>query len=365
MKYGILRYFISILGLFALVAARADSNELTAHPADPGDIEEHRKIIDNKLTQYRASFPEILFVHLEGGERWHGEMIALVSVLGTDAVPVDYEHPESKQGLLMNASLERLVLMLKNNIISATAFKPGADSSLEKQYLCVVTLNPLFTHADDLTATRYMLDMEPEEINRINPVRRLDHEDHLRFAIDHEVYHCLNSIYYGGAAMINDELDAEYASFRRESAADGFALAMNIKQHGEITNYARNIAHIRALWIFSDSPDRYTFETVREILKLDPDKVKRLSIGEIMGWARSIGERTVGNYENYVAHLVAALKAASVLGIDPATYGEVYGKLEQQPADMALVRLLVNRYRYYYDQLFTDQVVQLEAPPLH
>lgn len=333
-------------------------------PAERDVTEQHRTLIENKIDFYNKAFPDILFTHLEGDENWHGEMVALVTALGNDAVPLDYQHPPELRQQLMEQTLERLIVMLRKNIISATTFRLGKNSVLDRPNLCVVTLNPGRIIASDLEATRYMLDLSAEVIGKVHPARHLNHDDHLSFAVDHEVYHCLDSILFGGAPMTHKELGGEYNLFLRESAADTFALGLHVKRNGVITPYARNITHIRALWLFSDSPNRCTFESMREIHKTGVSRLATMSIREIANLAHEIAGNTAGSYDDYVTRRVAALKAARILGLNPNIYGEAWGKLEKQESDAGLVGFLVNRYRFYYEQLFTDKPVPLEAPSL-
>lgn len=354
------------LGLVATSAlpGAAPAFEPPTVDAPPEDTRAHRALVEGKIAAYSESFPDILFAQLEGGERWHGEMIALITVLGPDAQPLDYQHLPRQRTELMELTLERLVVMLRTHIISATTFRLGDTTTSRRPYVCVITLNPARVVKNDIEATRYMLDITADTIKRVHPARFLDHEDHLGFAVDHEVFHCLESIYHGGAPMTDKELGGEYNLFSRESKADAFALAMHLRARGRVTAYARNITHVRALWLFSDSPNRCTFETLREILKLEPAKLTAMSPRDVMALAREVGERTIGSYEAYVERRVAALKAARILGLEPRLYGKIWPEVERQPSDTALVGFLVNRYRYYYDQLFTDSPVPLEAPQL-
>ena len=121
-------------------------------PTEPGQRETadvYRELIQRKLAAYNAAFPEIHFVHLEGGELWHGEMVALKAFLGTESAPLDYEHPPHLRPELMEATLARLVHVLRQNVISATAFRLPADNATGRGNLCVVTLNRQHAAASD------------------------------------------------------------------------------------------------------------------------------------------------------------------------------------------------------------------------
>ena len=321
-------------------------------------------IIKGKINYYNSMYPDIRFVHLEGGKDWTGELIAIITMLGSQVSAMDYEHPPELREDVMEVSLARLRRMLKYDIVSATQFRLGQDSIFERPQLCVITLNPDAFVASDRSATQYMLDVSDEVLEKIHPSRYLNHKDHLEFTLDHEAYHCLDSHYHGGAPMTHETLGGEYHLFRRESIADAYAMAKHIKSRRKVTTYARNMVHYRALWLFTDSPNRCTFETIREVLKYPPDTLVTMSDMELGKLAIELRDGAVRPYDGYVRQRSAALKAAKVLGLDPALYGDQWCDCEKMETDPGLVASLVNRYRYYYDQLFTNNVIPLEAPPL-
>jgi hypothetical protein len=209
-----------------------------------------------------------------------------------------------------------------------------------------------------------MLDVSDGVLEKIHPSRYLNHKDHLEFTLDHEAYHCLDSHYHGGVPMTHETLGGEYHLFRRESVADAYAMAKHIQSRRKVTAYARNLVHYRALWMFTDSPNRCTFETVREVLKHPPNTLVKMSDAKLGELAVELRDKAVRPYDGYVRQRTAALKAAKILGLDPVLYGDQWCDCEKAETDPELVGFLVNRYRYYYDQLFTDNIIPLEAPPL-
>jgi hypothetical protein len=321
-------------------------------------------IIQNRINYYNNKYPDIHFVHLAGGKDWPSELIAIITMLGSQVSAMDYQHPPKLREDVMEASLERLRRMLKYDIVSATLFSVGQDSIFERPQLCVITLNPEAFVASDREATQYMLDVSDEVIEKIHPSRYLDHKDHLEFTLDHEAYHCLDSHYHGGVPMTQETLGGEYHLFRRESVADAYAMAKHIKSRRKVTAYARNMVHYRALWMFTDSPNRCTFETIREVLKYPPGTLVNMSDAELRELAVELRDKAVRPYDGYVRQRTAAVKAAKILGLDPVLYGDQWCDCEKMETEPELVAFLVNRYRYYYDQLFTNNVVPLEAPPL-
>jgi hypothetical protein len=321
-------------------------------------------IVQQRLSHYSRQYSDIQFIHLKGGDDWYSDFVAVVTMLGHNAVALDYEHPPELAADVMELSFERLKRMLMADVVSATAFKVGQGSSITRPKLCVITLNPKTFVASDRTATQYMLDLTESVMAKVNPARYLNHRQHLEFTVDHEVFHCLDSILLGGAPMTKLPLGGEYHLFRRESAADAYAMALHLKKYGRVTNYARNMTHARALWMFTDSPNRCTFETVREVLITDPKQFSEASEKQLLRWAKKTIDRTVRDYHGYVHQRAAALQAASTLGMDPELYGENWCDCAKIKTEPRLVAQLVNRYRYYYEHLFTDERLALDAPPL-
>jgi hypothetical protein len=264
----------------------------------------------------------------------------------------------------MSATIDRLRQMLEYNIVSATLIQNGQDSIIQRPYLCVITLNPEAYVASDRAATRYMLDLSEETLDRINPIKHLDHLQHLEFTLDHEAFHCLDSHIYGGAPVTHKTLGGEFNLFRRESAADAYAMAMHIRSKQQITNYARNLVHYRALWLFTDSPNRCTFETIREVLRLDVNELTKMTDDQLIDLAIILRDKAVRPYDGYLKQRASALKAAKILGLDTTIYGDEWCECENIETNPEQVGSLVNRYRFYYDQLFTDDEIPLQAPPL-
>jgi len=349
--------------LFLVCLGSSELSRARAADTSAGEmLHQHREQIKARLKIFNDSFPETQFVHLEGGDHWHGEMIALVAALTPNAKPLDYEFPPALHEQMMAVTLDRLVIMLRRNIISATSFRVPRDALLERPNVCVITLNPEHVITDDREATRHMLGLDTKEFAKVHPARYLDHLAHLDFAIDHEVFHCLESIYSGGVPATHREYDSQYHLFRRESLADAFALVMHIRSQGARTAYARNITHVRALCLCTGSPDHCTSATMLEFLALEPGSLAALSLREVMALVHRIGDPTLMSGRDYLREQAAVLQAAESLGYASIQYGEEWRDLTVQKADSALVKRIVARHRYYYGQLFTASVVSFRKP---
>ena len=363
-----IRFALGIFLVLMVVSIRTTHAHGVLPEIEPGTSSEPteiQKIIDLKLDYYNNNYKDIRFVQFRGGAEWHGDLVTILTMLGTDPDALDYEHPPQLREILLDVSYDRLKTMLQLNIVSATMFRVGKDSVVDRANLCIITLNPEVFVANDYIATKYMLDISSEDMEKIDPARYLDHEHHVEFTIDHEAFHCLDSYFNGGSPQTTKDLGAEYNLFRRESIADAYAMALHIKNHKGITSYARNIVHARALWVFSDSPNRCTFETIRELLNYDHEQLSKITDKQLIGLAQHIRNKTVGDYDSYVVQRAAAIHAAKSLGMDIEYYGEQWAELSEVATNPALVQHLVNRYQFYYEMLFNDELIPMDAPPRH
>jgi len=349
-----------IVALLAMPAVRGD-HVSTHHSIS---LEEKREIIAERLRFYNAAFQAVRFVHVGDSDSWREELLTVISLLGDGAVNLDYEHPPELADELLEANIERLAQMLEYDIVSAALFRVGQGSPVNRSALCVISLNPQTYIGDSVDAVSYMLDLSGELLAKVHPVRLLDTYEHLRFTVDHEVFHCLESHLLGGARMTLLPLGGEYNLFLRESGADAFALGMHLRRAGTRTDYARNITHVRALWLFTESPNRCTYDSMRAMLDMPPEQLAATSVREMIDLAVGVRDRWVGNYEFYVRQRATAFKAAKQLGHAPALYGDAWTGIEQVPTEPAEVEYKTERYRYYFSQLFTDDRVEFTPADL-
>lgn len=338
----------------AMPAAVAD-HMVTHH--DIGH-EEKLEILKQRFRLYNKTYPEIQFIHIDGGDDWRDDLATLLSLLGEKATSMDYEHPPELARDLMDANIARLEQMIKHDIVSAALFSLSEESISERPYMCVVTLNPEAYIGDSVDALRYMLDLEPGLLSKVHPTRYLDTYEHLRFTIDHEVFHCLDSYLYGGAPMTRQKLGGEYNLFRRESAADVYALGFQMRNAGTLSDYARNITHVRSMWLFTESPNRCTYDSMLKMYNSDPVKLSKLSLTDLVRKSVKIVENTIGDYEFYVRQRATAFKAAKKLGHAPNLYGDAWLDIEDVETDPKQVEYKIKRYRYYFSQLFTDKAIK-------
>lgn len=342
------------LSMFVIAAAVT----LVMQPAVAVEhVVQARQIIEQKLEFYERAYPQIRFVHAEGGAGWRREMRELLLMMGDGAAPLDFQYPPDVSAEMLTVSIDRLRHVLRDDVVSATTFSVSEGTAAEPPNLCIVTLNPAMFVADDLDSLQYMLELSDEELRRVHPSRYLNWKDHLVFALDHEASHCIDSVVNGGAPITHHKFGGQYNEFRRESLADAYALAVHISSNGAITDYARNITHIRALCLVTEGPRHCTFESMRQVMLRDPVRLQGMTLPELMSFAVLVRDQAVGSYDAYVGKCAAATQAVIAFGRVPDSHGEFHGVLDDAEVDRDRVSHLMQRYSYFYGQLFNDSPV--------
>ena len=340
--------------LFSSAYSQPINSNLTAN------IQPHQNIINDKLNYYNNMFKDIQFIHLDGGNDWHAELDAVFKLLDDNAVALDYEHPKELQQDLVHVTIERLKYLVENNGISSTLFRVGDKSKIKKSNLCIVTLNPEILITHDSTPLQYMLNYTDTIIKKIHPSKYIDSQSFIKYSLDHEVFHCLNSLLIGGAPITFEVLGGEYNQMLRESAADAFSFILHLKENGKLTSFARNMVHIRALSIFNNDPNHNTLEILLKIIRLDIDKIKLMNVMDVISLSINIANETVGSYSDFRNQYALELQARRVLGNEILESEEKLKYLEKINADSLKVEMLIEYARYFYMKLFTDSIIDLE-----
>lgn len=339
----------------AELAARKDFDH--SHPASFKDNDTVLSIISDRVASYNNTYPEIHFIHLAGSSNEYLDFVRVLRLLGTEPQPLDYEHSADLREDLLDVTMHRLKLMLHTSNVSATLFRVSEDSVLERKNLCLITLNPDDFATSGQVAVENLLNLPAETISKIHTARKLDNIDYLQFVLNHEMFHCVDTYLHGGQRMVGDNFSAEYDLVRRESVADAFAMAVHIKNHKGITSFARNFLHMRALWIYSNSPHHCTYETVIAVLNHEQELVKSKDYSMLAEFANRITNETAGNYSNFVSNHAAELGAAKSMGINIEKYGEGWTLLADYQKDKKLENYFANQFEYYYRMLFNDEQI--------
>lgn len=326
------------------VCGASGSAAVAGHVAPPRAALE--RIVVDKLAYYARQVPEVQFVVLDGAGRVERNMAALLALLGQDADALDYAHPPHLREDLLIVTLARIRTLLEYDMASSTLLQPGRQALARRPNLCIITLDPWAIARDDRTATEHLLELPRTEFESIPRDHYLDHEAHLRFAVDHEVYHCLDTLYNGPAPMSQREHWGGYMLFRNERGADAFAVIMNMAAAGAVTDYARRLAGIRGLALINDDPNHDTYSAIENALRVDPTMLKNSSLRRRVALASELRLRGIGGYDGYVAYRRAAYQAMRRLALQPDDAAFADG-----PVDDALVERLVKRTRACYQEL--------------
>ena len=247
------------------------------------------------------------------------------------------------------------VYMLQYKLPSASLFK--ADTPLGwQENLCVLTIDPDEIAADSIRATRHLLDLPEDFIQRISDDLRLNPTDYLEFVIDHEVYHCLQSMYVGPQKMSKKEFWGEYNSFLNEQGADAYALGMHINTRLELPSFARNILRIRGMSLYTADPDHLTCKALQQIFKVPVEDIAEMNAKEIFDTAHQIQERLAMSYDEYIQYLASSIQAMKELGVEGLVSDELRSRIKGVQSDPVQVKELVANTRGYLSELSCEEI---------
>jgi hypothetical protein len=312
-------------------------------------------LLNEKIDYYRYLYPEIMFLILQGRDEFLADMKALDQVLGSQARSMDYEHPPTLREDLMYVSVERIRIMLESQAPSASLFEVNTTQS-SQEYVCVLTINPDWVAADSIHATGHLLDFSQNVLQQVPQDMQLPPTDYLAFVIDHEVYHCLKSMYVGPQLMSYKELWGGYNHFLNEQGADAYALGMQIKTRGEVTLFAKNILRIRGMALYSADPDHLTCKALKQILNVPIGDITEMSANEVFDLANSIKDRHLTGYDAYIQYLASAVQAMNEIGMDEYVSEDLHNRLKDIQADPEQVKNLVTNARRCLAELSGDEL---------
>jgi hypothetical protein len=318
----------------------------SVNAADPVTPDQLRDVLVSQQRFYEQSFPDLRFVLLEGASAPAREIEALVDLLGREPSSLDYEHPAELRALLTEVSLERIRLMLRHQIPSASLFRPDPTTA-EAEDVCVITLSRCMITSDAYGAIGSMLDLPDKALSQIPEAIRRECAAYLMFAFDHEAYHCLSSLYDGPQPMSFEDLWGEYWHFRSEQGADAYAMARHLQRHGGRTHFADEIRRLRGTSLYDGDIDHWTGTALDHVLDLPPKELADASASELLGKARRIRDALAPDYPSYLAYRRAAIEAMRALGVEASVIEASAHLLPEGPVDPMLVRMLTEESRRY------------------
>jgi len=344
-----------LLALLLAIPAGADNNRAVPVECDAVRERELDAIVQHRLLLYEGLFPKIQFVVLTDRLKSGVGLLELLQLLGRDATNLDYEHPPQLRADLLEVSIARVATHLRNNATSSALFKAGQGAAATREQLCVLTLDACVIARDNRQATHHMLGLPGPLFARMQAGEYLDADQHLEYVIDHEVRHCLAAHRGHPIPMSTREYWAGYSQHRNEYAADAYALAMHILNHGAGSGYARTMTHIRGLAMLQGDPDHFTasaMQAVPETLKSVSSHASGLERAYVV--AETIRERLDPGYDGYLKFRYAAHELMRDLGLpDESGRGvlaELPGYQPERDRVEALFRDLSGHYRALFGQ---------------
>lgn len=175
------RLLIFVILLVAVVSVTAQSGN---------------QLIEGLITIYTRAYPEIEFRLLNTMEDYD-RLLPLTKSLGEDLSNLDYEHPKEVRITLVEAQQYRIATLLYHDVGSATLFKTPSAAVTEKPYTCLITSNRKLLDEDPLAATRFMYGLPETILESMPESLRISNHDLLLYAVDHEVFHCVDAYVNG------------------------------------------------------------------------------------------------------------------------------------------------------------------------
>jgi len=306
-------------------------------------------LLNEKLEYYRHLYPEISFLLLKGDGQVLADMMLLGKTLGRQPKSMDYEHPPELREDLITVSIKRIQLMLQYKMPSASLFLAN-DTQEKPKPVCVLTIHPGEVALDSVLATQSLLDLPQKIIEKVPEEFRLKSTDYLEFVIDHEVYHCLQSMFIGPQKMSQKELAGEYNNFHNEQGADAYAVAMHINTRLEVSAFVRNILRVRGMSLYSSDPDHLTCKALQQVFKVPVEDIVEMNAKEIFEMASKIRERLTISYDGYIQYLASSIQAMNELGVGELVSDDLRKKASKAQSDPVQVKELVtNTHRYLSD----------------
>ena len=177
----------------------------------------------------------------------------------------------------------------------------------------------------------------------------------LAFVIDHEIYHCLKSMYVGPQMMSKKTFWGNYNYFLNELGADAYALGMHIKNRNEVSLFPENILRIRGMSLYNADPNHLTCKALEQVLQIPATTLSAMSDNEVFDTANSIKNKLLPGYDEYVRYIVAMVQAMKEIGVKPQISEELLNKIKDIQADPALVEELVENSRHCHAELSSDE----------
>lgn len=275
--------------------------------------------VDRQLAQYARRLPEVGFIRLYG-EKGAGFANKLLTLLGQGAINLDYEHDESSRSTLLQLQMNRIGIMVKEGLPSATLFKVGKGSVFEHPYLCVISLDADLFRQDPGYATRFLSPGSGSGTSVPHEKVVVDTEDFLRFTVDHEVFHCLDA-YFNGPTIkkTSDAVDNHYQKYLNEARADAFASQAFMRTSVEPEKFLKRFAALRTLSLLDFDLPHFTGEVVLRSLE-SQTVLPNHDIEQEVAASRELADDIAPSAHGYGVRMASTAHLIGELGIAPGKF---------------------------------------------
>lgn len=306
----------------------------------PGEADNSPYDIDSRLTDYARAFPDIQFVHL-GGERDIDRALMLQRHLGPGARDLTYEHDSDQVELLVEAQVQRIVLMLASDLPSATLFGVKESTEFEAPYVCIISLDPTSFRSDPLAATQLLLGDLAIAPDKLAADTKIDNERFFAFTLDHEVFHCLDA-YLNGPTIRRTatEIDGCYEFFRSEQRAELFAALASRTRDDWPNRFLNNLAEYRTLALLDWDYMHYTVPALRSAQASAMEEFAALGLADLARYASKLADKAVVARQTFPHFLAAAHHVAMERGVVAASTAPEAAELQDIDKDQRHVAAL-------------------------
>lgn len=272
--------------------------------------------VDRQLAAYARQLPEMGFLRLYGDSA-SSMLVRLPELLGEGAANIDYEHKPFQRQDVLEAQMQRIGIMLSEDMPSATLFRVGSGSVFDHRYLCVITLNSEPYRRDRYLATRLMVSGHDKLERQTVNTEIVNNSDFLRFMVDHEVYHCLGA-YFGGPSfrMTDSNIHSQYQHYLAEAEADVFA-AISFKQAVPAAEtFLRKMAAFRTVSPLAMDFQHFTGEVIDRSLRTSMS-LDSLTVEQKVAASRQLAAEVAPTVTGFSDHLANTIALVRRLGGNP------------------------------------------------
>ncbi len=308
------------------------------------------RTVNNTLQKYSELYPDVAFVVLSGGDNRAVSMRSLLVILGDNPSSLDYEHPVELRENLNDVNLGRIERMLARGLPSATLFGIGATAKTQRPNLCVITLDVEWIAGTRERASHFLLAL-PEQMDRKIPSEHwVDNVEFLKYVLDHEVYHCLDSRFNGPIPMSDKERWGEYRQYYNNLGACAYAAMMHLSRTEGATTFIDTIYSIRMLTALSGDVEHHVCPAIQTVKKMGIEHLQGKRPQEIFEMATVIRKDQDPGYHGYLELTAAVKKVLRRLGLEHS--------LDDNPGGSgdALANSLFDRIQAEYKKLFNTNM---------